>query len=166
MSEKYLVVDQLKLTYEGLFDAHGVYKLIDGWFYEHGFDKNEKLNQEVITPNGKDIHLELRPWKKLTDYANKLINVRIYMKNIKEVEIERGKEKLKMNQGAVLIIFDATMQVDYEDKWDATPFLYFIRMMYDKYVYRRYMDQFEADLIDDLNRLYAQVKTYLNIYAK
>jgi len=39
MAEKKLVIDQVKLTYDGIFDLNGLYRTIDAWFYEKGYDK-------------------------------------------------------------------------------------------------------------------------------
>ena len=58
MSEKKLVIDQLKLTYEGIFDLNGLYRMIDSWFYEKGYDRWELKNYEQVLPTGKDIEIE------------------------------------------------------------------------------------------------------------
>ena len=73
MSEKKLVVDQLKLTFEGIFDLNGLYRTIDSWFYEKSYDKLEKRNYEQVLPSGKDIEIELLPWKKTTDYFKNIV---------------------------------------------------------------------------------------------
>ena len=42
MPERYLVIDRLKLSYEGLFNADELYSLIAQFFYEKGWDWYEK----------------------------------------------------------------------------------------------------------------------------
>ena len=67
MVERDIVVDRMKIEYEGLFSARELYKLIDNWFFEKGYDKREKKSSESIKPAGKYIEMELEPWKKVTD---------------------------------------------------------------------------------------------------
>ena len=62
MPERRIVVDHLQLSYEGLFDASKLYALIDSWFYEKGWDKEERINQEILSPEGKQTHIILQPF--------------------------------------------------------------------------------------------------------
>src|SRR3989344_7031639 len=121
MSEKKLVVDQLKLTYSGLFDFYGLYHMIDGFFYEEGYDRMEKKNYEQVLPSGKDIELDMRPWKKQTDYAKSIIQIRIIVTELKDVEIEKEGVKHKINQGNILIIINSFLDTDYENRWESSP---------------------------------------------
>lgn len=164
MSEKKLVIDQLKLNYQGLFEVNELFKAVDAWFYEKGYDKYEKKNEEQVLPTGREIVLELRPWKKITDYAKNEIRVRMFMHNIKEVEIEKDGTKVKLNQGEIQIIFDGYMETDYENKWENKPLFFFIRTLFDKYIYRGYTSKFEGNLVDDVHDLHTRIKAFLNIY--
>lgn len=164
MSEKKLVVDQLRINFEGIFSAHDLYKVIDAWLYEKGYDRLEKKHVEMVTPNGKDIELELRPWKKLTDYAKKQIRVRLFMKGLSVVPVDRDGMKINMNKGTLMVIFDAFLETDYEHRWEVRPTYYFIRYLFDKYIYKFYTDRFQADLVDDVHHLHQNIKSYLNLY--
>ena len=53
MGERRLVVDQLKLSYEGLFNAAELYTVLSSWFFEKGWDWMETMNQEAVTADGK-----------------------------------------------------------------------------------------------------------------
>ena len=68
MVERDLVIDHLKFSYEGLFNASELYNLISNWFYDKGWDWYERMNQEQITSAGKQIKLVLEPWKCVSDY--------------------------------------------------------------------------------------------------
>ena len=61
MAERRLVVDHLRLKYEGLFNATELYKLIDKWLNEKAYDKRELRNQENVRPDGKYVELILMP---------------------------------------------------------------------------------------------------------
>lgn len=164
MSEKKLVVDQLKLMYKGIFDLNGLYRAIDSWFYEKGYDKWEHKNYEQVLPTGKDIEIELLPWKKTTEYFKNTIKIRIKFVGIKDVEIEKEGVKLKLNQGKVLAIIDGYLETDYENKWENKPILYFLRTIFDKYIFRGYFQQYEKWLINDVNDIHSRIQKFLNTY--
>jgi len=164
MSEKKLVIDQMKLTYEGLFDMTGLFRMIDAWFYEKGYDRWELKNYEQVMPTGKDIEIELLPWKKTTDYFKNTIRIRIRAVNLKEVEIEKEGAKIKINQGKLMIIMDGYLESDYENRWENKPILYFIRAIFDKYIFKNYFQKFEKWLVNDVYDIHSRIQKYLNVY--
>ena len=46
--ERHLVIDHLKLSYEGLCNAPELFSLVQEWFHEKGWDWHEKTNQEIM----------------------------------------------------------------------------------------------------------------------
>lgn len=164
MSEKKLVIDQMKLTYEGLFDIQGLWRIINSWFYEKGFDMWELKNYEQVLPTGKDIEIEIMPWKKPTDYFKNSIRIRIKITDAKDVEVEKEGVKLKLNQGKLRIIFDAYIESDYENKWESVPIFYFLRAIFDKYIFRPHFNRFEKWLVNDVYDLHGRIQKFLNLY--
>ncbi len=168
MSEKKLIVDQKRLTYDGLFDATELYRIINRYFWEKGYDWHEPYNIERTLPTGKDIEIEVRPWKKRSTFAKTIVKIRLFMKNVKEVEIEKEGVKVKLNQGNVQIIFDSYLETDYEHRWEGkgagVPVFYFIRILFDRYVMRQYMAGYESNVIEEVNQIFNFVKAFLNMY--
>ena len=164
MSERRLVVDHMRLKYEGLFDLFEFYKLIDNWFREKAFDKRELRNQEHVRPDGKYVELILMPWKKISDYARHVIRIELRVFNLKDVVIERDGNRIKANQGKVDIIIDGYLDTDHEDRWEQKPFYFFMRTLFDKFVYRTYSTQYEELLIENVSQLHTLMKSFLNLY--
>ena len=164
MSERKLVVDHAGLSYEGLFDVHELYMMIDKWLKEKGFDKREMRNVEQVSPNGKYVELELQPWKKITDYAKHIIRMDIKILGIKDVEVRKDGHKVKLQKAKVSIIFDGYLETDWEHRWEQQPMYIFIRTLFDKFVYNTYSSKFEAQLVESVNDLRAQIKSFLNLY--
>ena len=164
MVERDIIVDKLRLTYEGLFSVADLYKMIDEWFEEKGYDKREKKNVESVTPEGKFIEIEVEPWKKVTDYAKNIIKIRMIFSNIKEVTVEKDGIKVKLNQGKVQFVFDGYLETDYEHMWEGKPLFYFIRELFDKYFYKPYTTGFKQGVKEDLMHLYTNIKAFLNLY--
>ena len=164
MSERRLVVDHMRIKYEGLFDLFELYKLMDSWFREKAFDKRELRNQEHVRPDGKYVELVLMPWKKISDYARHVIRVELRVFKLKEVVIERDGRKTKMNQARIDIIIDGYLDMDYEDRWEQKPFYFFMRTLFDKFIYRTYSTQFEELLVENVTQLHTMIKSFLNLY--
>ena len=164
MAEREIVVDHLRLSYEGLFSATELYKLLDTWFRDMGYDKRETKSIERVAPEGKYIEMEFLPWKKITDYAVNEIRLRVIMQNVKEVEVEQDDQKIKLNQGSIQFVFDGYLTTDYENRWEGKPFFYFLRTMFDKYFYRSYTYGFRQNVVDNVNNLIIQLKSFLNLY--
>lgn len=164
MSEREVLIDKMRLTYEGLFDVVELYKMIDRFFKEKGYDKREKHNSERVTAEGKFIELELEPWKKITDYAMNVIKLRIVMSDITEVVVKKGNVKVKLNKGKVKMVFDAYLETDYENRWEGKPLFFFLRTILDKFIFKPYTSGFRKNVMDDCNHLYNKVKAFLNLY--
>lgn len=164
MVERDFIISKQKITYEGLFDAQTLYKIIDEWFEERGYDKREALNTESVLPESKNIELLLEPWKKITDYAKIVIRLRIQMTNLKEVEIKKDGGKIKLNQGKVHLVFDGILETDYENKWEGKPMFYVIKVMFDKFFYKPFSSGYASWVKDDVAHLSQRIKSFLNLY--
>lgn len=164
MAERETLIDNYRIHYEGLFSVIDLYTLIDEYFEEKGYDKREKKNIERVTKSGKFIEIELEPWKKTTDYAQSSIRVRLQMKEVKEVEIEKDGVKVKLNKGDVSITMSAFLTTDYEHKWESKPMFFFLRTIFEKFVFGSYTAQYKAEIMNDFNLLTSQIKSFLNLY--
>ncbi|TAL56429.1 MAG: hypothetical protein EPN86_02610 [Nanoarchaeota archaeon] len=164
MVEQRIIVDHLRLSYEGLFNVTELYQSIDTFFREKGYDKHEKRNIEMNRPEGKYIEVELMPWKKITDYARHIIRIEMKMFNVKEVDVERNGRKVRMNSGRINIILDGYLQTDWENKWETKPMYFFIRTMFDKMLYKSYTNLYEGLLVENVNQLHVMIKSFLNLY--
>lgn len=164
MSEKRLIIDQLRLNYSGIFHLNDLYRMIDGWLYEKGYDKLEKKNEEQVLETGRKVELELRPWKKTTDYAKNEIRLRVFINNMTDIEVEKDGKNVKMNKGDIQMIFDAFLETDYENRWENKPIYYFLRSLVDKYIFRIYTGKFTGNLAADCKDLHQRIKAFLNLY--
>ena len=165
MGERRLVVDHLRVKYEGLFDLFELYKLIDSWLREKAFDKREVRNQEHVRQDGKYVELVLMPWKKISDYARHVVRMEIRAFKLKEVIVTMDGRKVKMNKARLDIIIDAYLDTDYEGRYETKPFYFFIRTIFDKFVYRTYSTQFEELLVENVSQLHSTIKSFLNLYG-
>jgi hypothetical protein len=157
--QKYLVKT---IAYDGLFNYRELFRIMDVWFREKFYDKWEKRNEQYMTPEGLCIETEFTPWKKVTDYFKIIIKIEITGTNLKEVEVEVQGKKQRMHQGKVSVKLTGYLVVDYEHKWSKAP-LYFLRDIYDKYIYWRITKKYIEATIEDVESLYNHLRSYLNM---
>ena len=123
----------------------------------------EKKNEQIETEEGKTVVVDIRPWKKVTDYARNCIRVRMFAK-FKDVEVEVQSNKVMLNQGSLQIIFDAYSETDWLDRWEMKAPFFFIKVIFDKYLFKHYTDKYRANVAADLNSLHTKAKNFLNQY--
>lgn len=164
MGERHLIIDHLKFSYEGLFNAAELYNVISSFFFEKGYDWYEKLNQEQVTPEGKQVHLVFEPWKNISDYYKLIIRITLNLTDIKDVEVEKEKEMLTVNQGLVRITFDGYVLSDRHGEWTSKPLYWFLSVIFEKYFFKDHLAKAETWLKNDVDDLHDKIKNYLNVF--
>ncbi|MFO7711353.1 MAG: hypothetical protein R6V53_06305 [Candidatus Woesearchaeota archaeon] len=164
MPEREVIVNKKRINYEGLFDSKGVYKIIEDYFDGLNYDKVEKKNIEVVKPEGKYVEILLEPYKKISDYIKVIVKIRMIISDLKEIEIEREKKKVKINQGNLQIIIDGYYETDHQNKWQANPIRYFIRTCFNKYFFKPYTKQGFGNVSNDISGLVTKLQRYLNTF--
>lgn len=150
-------------TYKGLIDVKGLYRLIDKWFQEHGYDKAEMWNFEEVYESGKQITLKLHPYKKINDYAKIEIRLVAMLTKLKETTIEQDGVKKTFMRGQAKFTFDTFIITDYEGHWSTKPFYFFIKTLLDKFIYKSYTDRYEEILMSDKDKIKREIKSFLNM---
>lgn len=164
MPEKKQVVENETISYEGLFEGTELYRVIDKFFQDKGYDKAELTHDEHVSEGGKDVTVVVEGSIKANDYTKKSITVKIFIKGLRDVVIEKNKHKLKLQQGKVTSVFNAFVVSDVEGKWEAKPMFVFMRALVDRYIYRYYINKIEQDVKEDTLHLKALVKSFLNLH--
>ena len=164
MTERLIVLDHLKFNYEGIFNLPEFYNLISGFFFEKGYDWNEKINQELVTPEGKQIRWVFEPWKNVSDYYQIIARVRVNCSDVKEVDVEQEGRTLRLNQGVIFITFDGFVKSDRHGKWESKPMYWLINILAQKYFYKEHFTKNEDWIKSDIDDLHNKIKTYLNVF--
>ncbi len=164
MAEKDLVIDGLELNYKGLFEVKGLLKEMDHSIGARGYVKEEKKREERVSASGKEFSIELRPVKVKTQYYSLMIKMRVDVTGLRDVEVVKDGRKEKMNQGNVHIIFDAWTTTDYENRWEQTPWYFFLRTLFEKGIYKYHTNKYHDELSADAHFIYDNVKAYLELH--
>ncbi len=165
MSEVRLVVDHLRLNYNGPFNANDLFKHISAFLKERGFDLKVEKEFEQNTKTGKQIEWQIKPWKKIaTDYVHYWPKVRILIYDYNKIDAVINKKKVKVGNGRVVIYIDGYLELDYAQRWEKVPFFQFLRTIYNNFVYKVYTERFEQRLSYDMHHLYYTIEQFFNVY--
>jgi len=158
------IIEKRKIVYEGLFSMPELYKLLDAYFEELGYDKSERRMTESIREGGKFIEYKIEPYRKQTDYLQYRIFIKIVGEDIKEVEVEKDNRKIRLNKGKVILIFDAYLDSDYEGMWEGKPVYFFLRVLYNKFIMASHMTKHADEVKKHCLDLMDNIKSFLNLY--
>ena len=165
MIKDYVVYDEF-FEYSGPFELKEFYMLMDSFFKEHHYDKNEKRQYEKKNKDEWYMELELEPFKTVSDYVKLNMNMEITIRNIENIEIELQGKKRTLQQADLKVRFRSFILKDYEGKWEAFPWMMFLRTMVDKFVYKMHVADFSGELANDTRILKNKLKSFLNLYKR
>jgi len=155
------------ISYKGIFSFSNFYKFCYDWLVEEtDLDLIETKYSEKLAGNEKDVEIKWTGVKKITDYFKFEIKVVFLVTELTEVEIEQGGAKVKTNKGKVKITVAGTLIRDYDGKFEKDAFRKFLRSIYEKWVIKSRIDQFEEKLFGDCDEFLGQAKAYLDLEGK
>lgn len=155
-----------KIKQSGIFDYKEFYRFCYQWLVDEGYKVIEKNYSEKITPTGKEVEIEWEAKRKITDYFRFVLKIKWRIIGMTTVEVEEGGKKIKMNKGMPEIRLYAILEKDYEHRWESNAFSKFLRGLYDRYVIRARIEQFEGKIFSEGDEFLAQAKSFLTLEGK
>lgn len=164
MTERKNIIEGATITYNGVFDPKGVMKVIKDWSNDKGYFFIDTSHTESLTEGGKFADITLLIFKKLSDYAKSTLNLMVSINHAKDVVVEMDGKKVKLLEGNISFTFYAYLDTDYEGKWEGKAFFYFLRTVFEQYIYAPFLSKFDKQIMDDMGVLKTNLKSYLNLY--
>jgi hypothetical protein len=155
------------VTYTGIFSFKNFYKFCYEWLTdETGLIMSEGTYKEKLVGDSKEIEIVWTGYRKLTDYFKFDIEIRILIRRLKEIEINQGGAKVKTNQGWMKINTKGILVRDYEGKFEISAFYKFLRSIYEKWVIKPRIEEYEERIAEDCDEFLAQAKSYLDLEGR
>ena len=165
MAEKEVVISE-GLEYRGIFNFSGFYEFAYHWLKEEGYEVVEDKYQEKVTGNSREIAVDWKAGKPVSDYFKAEIDVRILILGATDVEVEIEGVRKKMNKGKIELKFKGSLVKDPESEWEGSPFFRFLRGMYNKFIIGKNIEQQEDQLKEDVQDLNEEIKAFLEIQGR
>jgi len=160
------IVYQEEVKSKGYFNYSELYNFCFNWLKDEGYMIREEKYQEKLTGGGKDIEIKWVATKKVTDYFRNSITLNWQIIAMNDAEVERNGKKEKTNKGDLKIKFTAELERDYERRWETNPTNKFFRGIYDRYIIKSTIDQYEDRLWSKVESFIENTKAFLSLEGK
>ncbi len=155
-----------KVQKKGIFDFKEFYKFTYDWLCGEDYKVIEKKYSEEITGDSKKIEIKWEAKKKISDYFRFMIKADWKVINLKDIEVQREGRKIKMNSGEPEIKVTGILVKDYEHRWEDQPFWKFLRGIYDRYIIKSRIEEYQDKIKEETEEFIAQCKSFLALEGK
>lgn len=163
MAEIKTILYRKPLKYEGLFRTDELYRTIMRFCNERSYWMVESRSEEKLISTGKDVFIEMRPYRKYSDYLKGEIVVEMHLQGVKDKTVEVAGHKQKYQSGTVTIRFSVNLLSDWRGRWEGTGLMFFLRTMMDKFVRHDLFHQAEEKALVDQAAMQEEIRAYLNM---
>jgi len=153
-------ITAVKVEQEGVFNLKEVYNFFYTWLSDYEYFIEEKEYKEKVKgEEGKDIEIEWNAFRKITDYFKYVLKIKWVIRGVIPVSKGLSKGKLTIN----VIGF---LERDYENKWESSSASKFLRSIYDKYIIKQRIEDYEDRVAEEVDEAIAQLKAFLVLEGK
>ncbi|MFA5887853.1 MAG: hypothetical protein WC852_04040 [Candidatus Nanoarchaeia archaeon] len=152
----------------GVLDFDGMFALIPDFASQYNYDCVEKKHSEKSGATGTYIESNWYLERKVTYYVKFIIEIEFLVRDMNTVVVEdEDGNKKKRNQGRVEILFNAKMQKNYlnnfkdDSKSKQKSFSDFLRVIYEKYIGKKRLKDYEDKLEDEARDILEDLKEKL-----
>jgi hypothetical protein len=163
MAELRTLLWKKKIAYSGLIDVKGVYRVAHDWLSEQGYNPYEEKHTEQNFEDGKEIIVEMKGEKDLSDFAKIKWKTKITCLKLKETVVERDNQRVKMYSGEIEFSTDLFLATDYDKSFEQRAFMYFLRTVIDRFVFKSYINKSVDRAKAQYKKFQDTIKSYLNM---
>lgn len=145
------------LKHRGVFNLSRLLNGIKGWYGENEYEFHEpKHKYKVPSAAGAEYEIEFFGVKNFDKYARFKIKVEVKAYDVKDIEIVKEGEKMKMNEGSARVEVSGVLILDWQGKFEKNRFFKALRDFYHKFIIKKtiedfYEDKFIMELIGMVN---------------
>lgn len=160
MSEVDYIIPAIRVSQEGVFNLSDLYKQLQSWFNRNKYSVTEKEYFDKMEKDGtRSPIIKWDAYRKADDYTKMHLDLRIKCKNLKS----KNLEKETVFKGKVTVKLSAYLEKDYDDRWEQSFMLKFLRGFYDTFVIKGKLDTYAEEAKNDAYDAYNQVKSFLRL---
>ncbi|MCA9478405.1 MAG: hypothetical protein KC535_04630 [Nanoarchaeota archaeon] len=163
MSEDRVIIDEKKITYSGLIAIGGFYKAMKQELDDLGYGPYEDYHAEEVHEDGKQILITFRGDKKVSDFAKIVWESKVAISQATEVTVQKGHQKTKMHKASAEVKSIVVLSTDYDKSFEQNAWLYFLRVVIDKFVFKSYVSRAMSQAKKDYSLFESKIKSFLNL---
>ena len=131
-----------------------------------GYTLLENSYIEKVSDFGKEILLEWVASRKVNDYFKYVIKSSWQILGLNPAEIEEGGKKIETNKGELKMKVKGSLVRDYGGRWKKKSLFGPLRNMYEGYVIRKNIDEYEERAYEEVDQFVNELKEHLGLEGK
>jgi hypothetical protein len=161
------VVITKKVKFSGIANCKNLYKFVNGYLVDEGYDVNEDVYEEKIIGDSKSLGITWTADKKLDDYFKSSIKMSWRIGSVRDVEVEVDGKKKAMNKiSSMTINVKGTLVSDYGGNWSGSGLQKILKGTYHKYVVPEKIEKMQGKVFGDVEDLCSEMKAFLDLLGK
>lgn len=152
-----------KVSQRGIFNFKDFYEFLYDYLTDENYDVFEEKYSEKIDGDSKSVEIKWTATKEISDYFKFEISLFWRITGMKKVKVKKEGNEITMDSASIEIKFDAVLVKDYENRWETNAVFKFLRGLYDRYIIKTRIDDYEVKLFQEINELISQTKSFLAI---
>ncbi len=158
------VVERLRIRTKGTFNYREIHNLISDWFMKMGYVFAETKHAEKDKSTGRDVESEWSAVRKVTGYVKYKIDIKINLKDYKEIVVEQNGDKIRTGTGKLEVYFNSELEKNYEKQFSERKgeFTHFLKEIYEKYVTKEKLIKLKDKLEKETLNLYDSIKALVD----
>ncbi len=125
------------IKYYGIFDYPGLLRTIYNWGLKQGMEMHDKKSKHKIPDaRGAEQEQTLVGWRKVDAYVKFWFTVSTRAEYLKDVDVIVDGKKKRLTQGKIRIRITGYVELDYNNRFETSPFMEKVRDFYHKYIIR------------------------------
>ncbi|MEM4239608.1 MAG: hypothetical protein QXM31_00405 [Candidatus Woesearchaeota archaeon] len=150
----------LYLKHKGVFSKKEMMDVIHNWFTDNRY----KFHASKYKIKADEAEYEIKGEREVTEYVRYVIELHIWVRDLKEIEVIKDGEKKKMDEGNIQLELGAYLEFDYSKRFKGNKFIQWLHDIYQKYIIRQTIkDVWEDDLLLKQTELLAAIKEVLGV---
>lgn len=154
-----------KLKQSANFNFKETYEFIYDYLNDERWNLHESLYREKNQGETKEMTITWKGTKNISDYFRFEIGITFIILGMKDIKINVEGKEIKTQSGSLEMNFDAALIKDYKNKWN-TGFMKVFRHIYDDYIIKNRIEDYEVKLNEEINEIIATIKSFLTIEAQ
>ncbi len=152
-----------KIKQKGIFNFKDFYQFLYSYLMDENYDVFETKYTEKIEGDIKNVEIKWTATREISDYFKNEITLHWIILGMKKVKVKKEGKEITMDSGTPEIKFEAYLQKDWENRWENNAFWKFLRGLYDRYIIKTRISDYEIKLFEEVNEVISQTKSFLAI---
>ncbi len=101
--------------------------------------------------------------KNVDDYNRFVIEVSVTFNTLEDVNVLKGKVKIKKNKGSGTIKLRSFLKTDYDSKWEQHAILNFFKVLFENVFEKKSIEEYKNVLKNEMYEIENEIKSYFDI---